>query len=183
MTPLWRTVQWSMGGNDRYNDCAFVSLANLLDLWGAMDGDPFTIGEAECELFYALEAQFNSQHPETDNGAVLEEVIRYWRDKGWPADPVNKPAGYRPIAPTDFAAAIHRQGGVPCWMQLPAGADDDALFGDDTLTLEPGDGHAVLAVEADAAGLWVISWARPWRLSWVWWTRFGRGQFEVVKAD
>lgn len=181
MSDLWRSVAFSLGGNDRWGDCAFVACANLLDLWAAKAGAPWIIGEAECERLYALEAGFNSQDKATDTGAVLEDVIRYWCEHGWPADPLEKPTGCRAVGPGDFAAAIVRNDGLPCWAILPAIGDDVEIFGDGVLGDEPADGHAMLIVEANAAGLTLITWAESRRVSWAWWRRFGRGAFEVTR--
>lgn len=180
MTDTWRTVEWSLGANDKYGDCAFVCLANLLDLWAAEAGTPFTIGEAECLFYYNKETGFLASNPASDKGAVLETVICDWCRDGWPADPINKPASYRGIGNAEIAAAIERNGGVPCWAMLPAGDDLDP-FGDDKLADDPQDGHAMLAVAATDDGLMLVTWAETVEVSWRWWERFGRGQFEVMR--
>lgn len=181
MTDIWRTVQWSMGGNDRYGDCAFVALANLQDLWAAESGAPFTIDEAECELFYAQETGFIAADPATDRGVILEHVISDWCKNGWPADPLRKVVGYQEVSFNDFGAAIRRNKGLPCWAMLPPGDNLD-VFSDTTLALDPQDGHAMLLVAVDATGLTLVTWAKTVKVSWHWWLKFGRQVFEVYRG-
>lgn len=177
MTDIWRTVHFSLGANDKYGSCVFVCLANLLDLWAAMDSRPFTIGDGEALHWYAVETGFNSQDHGTDKGAVLEAVIQHWCENGAPADPLNKPFGYRAIGSDEVDAAIGRNAGVPCWAMLPASEG----FGNDTLAEEPTWPHAMLIVSATTYGLALVTWGRAVSVSWAWWERFGRGQFEVER--
>lgn len=181
MQPTWRDATWSLAGNDQYGDCAFVSLANLLDLRAALAGQPFEVGEAEAELFYAREAGFVASRPETDRGAVLEDVIRYWCANGWPADPTCQPSGYREIEPTQIPAALKVYKGLPCWAMLPM-RDGEPDFTDAALSLDGTAAHAMLIVDY-SADLMLISWAAPVLVSWRWWYRFGRQAFGIDLAE
>ncbi len=176
----WQAVrEWSMGGNDKYGDCAFVSLCNLIDLVTAVNGAPELVGEAEAEYFYAQEAGFNSQNPATDKGAVLEDVIRYWSDHGWPSDPTVKPVGWCAIEPDQIHQAIYALGGVPAWCVLPVDADGDPDFSDEADPASAVDGHAFLIVGSGPSGYRIVSWAQIYDISHAWAERFIRGQFAV----
>jgi len=172
--------EWSMAGNDKYSDCAFACLCNELDLKSVIAGQPFVVGEAEAEYFYNLEAGFKAADPNTDKGAVLEQVIWYWATNGWPSDFVEKPSGWCSISAEEIHLTVEYLDAAPAWCQLPL-QGNDIIFDDTALKLAPGDGHAVLIVGSDPTGYTIVFYADlgPTRVSKAWWDKFGRGQFAV----
>ena len=176
----WRDIDWAqtLGGNDRFGDCVFVSLANLVDLLNA----PQVVMEAEIERMYSVETGWSAANPASDKGAVLETVIKDWCENGWPADPELKPSGYRPVALDGLRDALTRCQGAPSWIMLPMTADGTGYdFSDDAVTRDaPGVGaHAVLVVQADDFGIVFITWGKPQGVSWDWAREYWRGSFEV----
>jgi hypothetical protein len=179
----WEQVPaWSLAGNDRYGDCTFVSLCNLKDMRAALLGKPFVIEEAEAELFYSREAQFNSQNPATDKGAVLADVIQYWADNGWPSDPTETIDRWCAIAPEQIHLTVDKLYGSPAWCQLPILPNGDIEWTDAALAIDPSDGHAFLIAGSDPLGYTIIPYAAPVHVSLAWWARFGRGQFAIKLA-
>lgn len=180
-TDTWRRVAWSLGGNDQYGDCAFVSCANIADLWAAQNGTPWTIGEAECERFYAVEAGFNSQNKTTDKGEILEKVIKYWCENGWPGDSLLKPSGYEAITADQIQTTLAGGDGAAAWCVLPINDDGDPDLSDVALRRNtPGTAaHAVAIVAVENGGFWIIMWAEPKWVSRAWWNAYGRDCYAV----
>lgn len=177
-----RVPAWSLGGNDRYGDCTFVSLCNLIDLVTAVNGRSELVGEAEAEYFYSREAGFSPLDPATDKGAILEDVIRFWAEQGWPNEPTNKLVGWCAIGPDEIHQAVHSLGAVPAWCELPHFEDGgEWIFGDEALAdnLVGVGPHAILIVESNPLGLRLVSWASVYEVSHEWWHAYGRGQFAV----
>lgn len=177
----WPDIDWSktMGGNDRFGDCAFVACSNLVDLWRA----PQIVSEAEAEYFYNVEAGFNSQDAATDKGAILEQVIRYWCDHGWPGDSTMRPSGYEtvPLGQAPLIAAMQRFGAVLAAVELP---EDQDFTDDAVIDSAPGAfGHAVLVVSADDDGVRLVSWARIVLVSWRWWADYARQAFGIAEPS
>lgn len=182
----WQNVaEWSMGGNDKYGDCCFVSLCNLQDLASAVEGKPFVIGEAEAELFYSREANFDPENSQSDQGAILEDVIQYWCDNGWPSDPTDKPTGWCEITVAQIPMAVDKLYGVPatCLLPMTSVDDDFKLFNDTTLHNNPSDGHAILIVGAGPDGYTIVTWAKTINVSYAWWRKFGRKQYAIKLAS
>lgn len=175
---------WSLGGNDKYGDCTFVSLCNVIDLATAVAGKPEIVTEAEAELFYAREAQFSPVDPSSDKGAVLADVIEFWRDNGWPADPELTLRGAWSVRKDQILAALHLLPGLPAWCMLPS-LDDDPDFSDGALTRrEVGiDAHAALIVDAGADTLTLVTWAELRIVSRAWWREYGREVFGVLPSN
>ena len=178
MTSYWRQVPtWSLGGNDRYGDCTFVSLANFHDLVTAVAGKPEVMMEAEAEHFYAVEAGFNSQDASTDRGEVLKKVLAYWAENGWPGDAELKPKDWGSCTHDQADGIITRYGAYFAWVMLPHTADcEDWDWSDDALARNaPGEGaHAILVVEKTPVGRVVITWAEPQGVSDAWWARYAQ---------
>lgn len=177
MTSYWRPVaEWSLGGNDRYGDCTFVSLANFCDLVQTAIGQPQTIMEAEAEHFYAVESGFNPNDLASDRGAVLREVIADWAAKGWPGDDTLKPVAWGACAHDRCAEIVERYGAQFAWVMLPKDLDGDWDWSDDAvLRNAPGEGaHAILVVEKTPIGRVVITWAAPQGVSDAWWARYAQ---------
>jgi hypothetical protein len=172
----WRDVDWSqtLGGNDRFGDCTFVSLANLIDIIKA----PQIVSEGETERFYTVETNWTAENPGSDKGAVLETVIQDWCANGWPSDPVLRPSGYHAITFDQVADALARTDGVPAWLMLPSNADGSGYdFTDDALDAEGRYAHAVLIVSFDP--FIFVTWAQPQAVSEAWARRFFMGFYEV----
>lgn len=176
--------EWSLGGNDKYADCAFVALCNVIDLVTAVNGAPELVTEAEAELFYAREAGFSPVDPSSDKGAVLADVIEFWRLHGWPADPELTLRGVWSVAPDQIPEALHLLPGLPAWCMLPS-LDDDPDFSDGALERRaPGiDAHAVLIVDASDETLTLVTWAELRVVSRAWWREYGREVFGVLPSN
>lgn len=173
-----RVKEYSLGGNDLYNDCAFPSLANWCDTVWAVIGTPMTMSEAECEHFYSVETGFDPGNKATDKGAVLRKVIEDWCDRGWPGDDTLKPLGWCDVSADEIPVAIHLLGGCPAWCLLPPDGDGGYDF---TGTDKPGEyAHAVFIAEATSNSLTLISWVRKYVVSRKWWALYGQEAFGLL---
>jgi hypothetical protein len=176
-------IQYSLGGNDKFGDCAFCSPANHVDLVKAAGGNPQQVMEAEIERFYAIETGWTPTDPSTDKGAILANVLQDFTDNGWPTDPEYKPLGLYSVKASQISTAVHLFGACEGWIMLPSDGDGgydftDAAFG------RPGQfAHAILIVGADESGYDLITWARRQRISRAWWTAFGRDAYSLHLPD
>lgn len=176
--------QWSLGGNDKYGDCAFVAPCNLIDLVKAVSGKHEVVGEAEAEFFYRVEAGFNPLNEATDKGETLQKVLQYWCDHGWPADPTYKPEEMWSVTKPQISSAIYALGALPAWCMLPS-RDDDPDFSDGAIDmgLAAAYAHAVLLSDATPETITLITWAEKRVVSRRWWDIYGREQFGLLLPD
>lgn len=177
----WRVVkEWSLGGNDKYGDCAFVGLANLHDLVTAVNGAPEVMSDAEAEHFYSVEAGFKPGDASTDHGETLVKVLQYWSDYGWPGDPELKPKEWHQISFEQIGNTVDRYGAVYAWFMLPS-LDDEWDLSDDAVAKSVlGTGAHCMLVVGDAPDRsWVVTWGRVREVSAAWMAAYWRGGFAV----
>lgn len=168
-------VEWVMGKNDQpgVGDCVLVACANMrLKRTGVrmMDGE---VLEA-----YSKIAGWRPMEPETNSGVRVEAVLDYWRDQGWPSDPLDKIAGWDALAIDEIRAAVERDGAIVAWAELPV-VDDDYSFDDRALGTDGVAAHAFAVIAADDDGITVVTWAREVDMSWAWVAQFMRGAYAV----
>lgn len=167
-----------MGGNDRYNDCVWPSLANLHDTVTAVNGHPEVMSEAECEYFYARETGFTPLDKSTDKGAVQRRVIEDWCAHGWPGDDTLKPLGWCDVRPDEIPVAIHMLGGVPFWMMLPLLRPGVYDFQSTDL---PGEyAHAAFFSGATWNTLSFVTWASEVTVTMEWARKYVKEAFGVL---
>ena len=172
---LCHNVTYSLGGNDKYGDCAFVSVANHIDLAKAALGTPQEVSEAEAEYFYSVEKGFTPTNPLTDTGEVLSKVVKYFADNGWPADPTYKPLSWGTLDQVDTQLVIECLGATYNWLLLPQ--DQSGYnFRDDAVTsgAQGVEAHAVLTVQKLANSRKIVTWAEVVEVSDLWWSHYSK---------
>lgn len=169
-----------MGGNDQPScgDCSLVGCANgkLITTGQRMD-----VGEVENA--YSRITGWSPLRPETNHGAVVEDVLRYWRDEGWPSDSEDKLLGYAAIDRDQIHQAIHSLGWALGWALLPMTEDHaDYDFSDDAVrrNAEGVAAHCMAIIRSAPVGLQVATWSRRQTVSLAWWEKYGKGQFAVL---
>lgn len=178
----WQRVpEWSLGGNDKFGDCAFVALCNYIDLLTAVNGDPQLVPEAEAEHFYSVEAGFSPLNSATDKGETLVKILEYWTANGWPGDPTLVPAGWCQIEAAQIHQAVWGLGAVYAWVMLPPSGDEGWDFSDaaPTAGIAGTGAHAVLVVGSDADSLWIVTWAKVVKVSRAWWAAYGQQCYAI----
>lgn len=181
MMATWHDVDWSktLGGNDKYGDCTFVTLANLIDIERA----PEIVSEAETERFYTVETGWTAENDGAGTGAALAVVLSDWCANGWPSDPMLKPSGFHAIAFDQIPAWLPTAKGVPAWLMLPEGVEEGTYDFSDSALLRQAPGvfaHAVLIVDVTGGDLTFITWAAPQTVSLEWAKVYFKGFYVVT---
>jgi len=69
--------------NDQIGDCAIAGPAHMVQTWTANDGKVFTPTDAQVVAEYEKVGGYRPGNPSTDNGCVLLDVLRTWRNVGF----------------------------------------------------------------------------------------------------
>ncbi len=180
-----RVPNYPMYGNDRCGDCMIATVAHQTQTWSFADNDslPTTPTEAKVisdyELFgydpnAPLDAMGNNP---TDGGCVMLDVLKLWRSKGLCGNKISAFASIDRANHDHVKLSVDLFGGVMIGVQLPialqganqwlAPVNPAARVGD----WEPGSwgGHAITVVKFDATGLWVVTWGKLLKMSWLFW--------------
>ncbi|HWB38578.1 MAG TPA: hypothetical protein VHA75_21370 [Rugosimonospora sp.] len=169
-----RVESWPLYGNDVIGDCTAAMVAHAVQNTSTYgDGETVTVPEDDVVAAYSRVSGYKPGHPETDRGAVLQDVYADWRRNGIAG---HKALAFAEVDPSDVAevqTAINTFGGVGVGMVVTETMMNDfntgrgwARTGGRSLG-----GHAVVAVGYDQDGLDVVTWGQLIRMSWSVWRR------------
>jgi hypothetical protein len=160
---------WPMMANDNYGCCTCSAVGHLVQLWTTANGNPFVPTDADVLAMYSAVTGFDPVDPNTDNGAVMIDVLNHWRNTGMAG---HKLAAYARVRVGHHAAvkqAIAMMGGVCLGIAMPAAWQRaetwDLVRGYDGVPGSWG-GHETPAVSYDDKTLTVITWGEPVKLTW-----------------
>lgn len=179
-----KVKSWPMMANDRYGDCTCACVGHLVQLWTTANGAPVVLSDADVLGLYAAVTGFDPDKPETDNGAVMVDVLDYWRKTGVAGHRLAGYARTRVGHHDHVKQAIALMGGVCLGVAFPS-----AWFDQDTWDVgrgpkyRPEGGHEVPAVGYDSKTLTVVSWGRLYRLTWAALDRYCEEIEVPVSAD
>lgn len=167
-------VPWIEGGNTEPScgDCLVVAFANF-----TLKRLGIRMSLGEIQYAYSKWTGWSPLDPSTNHGTNVLSGLTYWRDQGFPADCLDRIAGFDEISVDQIQATVARDGGCVIWVMLPL-VDDDWDFADDALGT-PGTGaHAMFVTDADD-GLIVVTWGEERRVSWAWARAFLKGAYAI----
>lgn len=80
---LSRVDNYPMYLNDRYGDCTCAGAGHIIQAESTYgQGSTQTVSDADVIKAYADVTGFRPDDPSTDNGAVMQDVLNYWRKTG-----------------------------------------------------------------------------------------------------
>ena len=163
---------WILGENDRIGDCTCVGPANVILGLTTLARQPKRLPDDAIVSFYSAVTGYTPNDPDSDQGAMIEDVLAAWHAHGIGADRLD---GYATIQTTnheEVRQAIALLGPVDVGVNLPAGWMRTPDWDVSTAGAEIAGGHCITAVGYDAHGLQVVSWGKIFRLTWAGWDAF-----------
>lgn len=177
------TYEPPMDGNDRFGDCVWAEREHIIRLWNAY-GLP-GVDPTEDQTIQGYETLSGSTMP-PGPGLVIADALEAWH-AGVTTDGNVLATPAQSIQVHDIAtiqACVDADGAVFCGVDLPANAmqqfDDGQPW-----TLEPGhnpavDGHGVPIIGYDPSWLYIVTWAKVWKVSYNWWHWYGGEAWRVT---
>jgi len=166
LTRCWseRVPRWGMFENDRLGCCAVTAACHAIQTWSAHAGRPFMVSIADVESAYSAISGYDGR-PETDTGATLNALCKYWRTYGIGGVPILAWVSVDPRDPVELAAAMDLCGGVLCGFQLPRSIEAEGNVWISTVG-DPGTlgGHAVWLPDRSMHTRNAPSWAELRRM-------------------
>jgi hypothetical protein len=145
--------------------------------------------DADVLRFYEQCSGYVPGHPDTDQGAVMQDCLNNWRKVGLSGDRI---LAFFQISPTNLSeikAALWLFGGCYVGLNLPASALDQFDAGkawdfdphaDNTIE----GGHCVHLGAMDASGLMTVTtWGRTQKVTPAWWDHFVDECWAIASQD
>jgi hypothetical protein len=163
-----KVKSWTMMKNDEVGNCTIATAGHMIQTWTSNIGKIHVVSDKEVITAYSGVSGYNPKTGDNDNGAVMLDVLKYWKKTGIGE---HKITGYVQVQPKNrghIQAAIYLFGTIDVGISLPASIEQqtgpglkwdvpkEGLNGDG----EPGSlgGHAVNIVSYDSTGVLLVTW-------------------------
>lgn len=164
-----QVTQWPMYLNDQLGDCTIAKVGHEIEN-ASTYGDGTTVLITDNDVLTAYEAVsgYRPGHPETDQGAVLQDVYNYWRKTGVGGHKILAFAEVNVHDLDEVKTAIDEFGAAGLGIVVDETMMDDFNAGKGWTRAGGAQlgGHAVPAVGYDAEGVWVVTWAAVIKMTW-----------------
>lgn len=160
--------------NDQEGDCTCAAVGHFIQLASASRGQIVTLPDSAIQAAYKAVGGYVPGDQSTDNGAVILDVLGYWRKTGVGGYKIDGFAALQPQNPDHVKLGIDLGGGVDIGLALPISAqrqerwEVDPAQGRNAMPASWG-GHSVIVGAYDADGLTCITWGQEKRMSWAFW--------------
>lgn len=77
-------LSWPMYGNDQIGDCTAACAGHQVQAWTRYTGTEADIPEPDIIRLYSAVSGYDPSTGANDNGAVIQDVLTYWRKSGVP---------------------------------------------------------------------------------------------------
>ena len=190
------SVDWSekMGPlgamlNDTLGDCTCAAVGHCIQEWTSdTEAAPVILPDSTILSFYEAVSGYNPTTGANDDGAVVLDVLNYWRQNGVGGDTLNAYAEVE-VDQQMVETATDIFGNTYLGLQMPLSAQ-----GQTTWTVPPGGatgngapgswgGHAVPVVAYDANGVTVISWGARYQATWAFVTTYCDEAYALIDTD
>jgi hypothetical protein len=179
---------WPVFLNDRVGDCTCAAAGHMIEVWSRYgQGTTSVVSDADVLAAYEAVSGYTPTDPATDQGAVMQDVLDYWRTTGIGG---HKILAFAQVDVTDLAevyAALYLFGQVYVGVNIPQSAMDQFDNGQPWrwVSRDGGivGGHAVNLGWRDGAALEVVTWGRVQALDEAWWRYYAEEAWVVVDAE
>jgi hypothetical protein len=178
---------WGMLGNDQYGDCTCAGVGHMRigDVF-VNQGATLTVTTAQALAFYSAITGFRPDDPSTDQGAVCQDVLDYWRKNGFLGEKIVAFARVNVKSAKEVRQAIQIFGQLYTGFQVPDSAMEQFNAGQPWDVVEGASiegGHCVTVGAYDKDGLTAVTWGKTQRLTWDFWDAYFEEAWVVVGPD
>jgi hypothetical protein len=188
-----RTESWGMLGNDRYGDCTCAGAIHQMQTWLAADEhNQAVFTEDDALQAYHDVTGFIPSDPNTDEGAYLLDVLKYWRNHGIGRTPNRKIMAFAQLNPQDVdevKTCINLFGGVYMGVALPVSAQGQTTWKKPLChwchSSQPGSwgGHCVNFVGYDSKHVELVTWGKVIRATWAFVRTYFDEGYAIISQD
>jgi hypothetical protein len=164
---------WPVYLNNELGDCVPAAAAHCIEQWNFYSGKSFLPSDADVLKAYEDVGGYVPGNPSTDNGAVILDMLNYWRQTGVGGHKIFAFASVNWNNQDEVRAAIQIFGNLYIGIQLPISAQgqndwtvpDGGIY---SSAGQPGSwgGHAIPCMAASPETVTVITWGMRLKMSW-----------------
>lgn len=187
--------RWPVYLNNNLGCCTISAIGHHAGVWTFRDaGKELVMTDTQIISAYSAVSGYVPGDPSTDNGAVMLDVLKYWKSTGVGG---NKLQAYTTLEPgnnTEVQACIYLLGGCYVGIQLPITANSQVAH-NGSWSLVPGyktnpdavpgswGGHAIPAIGYTKVGVQVITWGLPMTMSWSFYNYYVDESYAPLSPD
>jgi len=160
---------WPMYLNDQLGDCTEAMVGHNIQAASTYgDGATATITDNDVLTAYERVSGYRPGHPDTDQGAVLQDVYNDWRKTGVGGHKILAFAEVDVSDLEEVKAAVYVFGSVGLGIVVTQQMEDDFNAGRGWARAGGWKlgGHAVVVVGYDAEGVWLVTWGSVITMTW-----------------
>lgn len=184
--------QWNMMQNDVLGNCTCASAGHMIRQWTKYAGEEIITPDKKVVEMYRKVSGYRPGHPETDRGAVMLDVLSYWRKKGLNKRKIVAYAILKTKSLLELKQAIYLFGNCYLGVELPVSAQGQDVWAMPS-TLEgdgaPGSwgGHAVPAMAYGQGEkkdlISFVSWGKVMHMTEAFYKTYVSEAYAVVSKD
>ena len=186
---VMRVPAWGMMLNDTIGDCTCAAAGHMIQQWTEFASAEVIVPDDAILTAYSAVSGYVPGDPTTDRGAVMLDVLNYWRKKGIGGHQIQAYVQVNPQNQMEVEQAIELFGNLYIGLALPVsvqGADkwtvaDEGFVGNGA----PGSwgGHAAPVMAYSPKTLTCITWGERLKMSWNFFRGYCDEAYAVVSAD
>lgn len=187
-----REYQWPMFANDRLGDCTCAAAAHMIEGWALETSRaPAAIKDDQVIAAYSAVSGYDPLSGANDGGAVMLDVLRYWRTSGIAGDRISAYVTVDQHNALHVKQAIYLFDSLYIGVALPISAQGqtggvwDVPVGGPVGNGAPGSwgGHAIPVVSYDSQRLAVITWGAVQVMTWRFFGTYCDEAYAVLSND
>lgn len=175
--------------NDNLGDCTCAAVGHIIQQWTAENEDQVILQDSVIEKLYEAVGGYVPGEPNTDNGAVLLDVLNYWTKNTVATHKLGAYVAVDPKIAEEVKNSVFYFGNVYVGVELPLSAQDQDVWSVPfTRTLGKGKpnswgGHAIPIVAYDEDTLTCITWGAFKKMTWDFFHTYCDEAFALLSPD
>lgn len=185
-----KVKSWPMMLNDKLGDCTCACVGHMIEQWTTYSAAQATVlPDGTIEQLYEAVSGYNPNDPNSDKGAVILDVLNYWRQSGVAGDKIMAYASLEPQNHDQVRESVELFGNCYLGVQLPITAQNQTVWavppGGPVGPGAPGSwgGHAIPIVAYDHRGVTVVTWGALKRVTWQFLDTYCDEAYAVLDGD
>jgi hypothetical protein len=190
-SPIEKQIgKFPMLRNDELGDCTCAAKGHGLQIINGTAGRAFTPTDEMIVQAYSESCGYRPNDPNSDQGGIMLDVAKYWRDTGIGGRKILAFARVDLNDRNEVKLAVDLFGGVDLGLSLPISAQQQESDGDIWHVVrgsiaQPGGwgGHDVWASRYDAKHLVCVTWDEQKPMTWGFVTKYADEAYAYVTED